>query len=93
MEFTNEEQRKIDELYGSGFKGIKPEDVPLIQKWEQHKTSLQMKRDAEIQAMNEENAARLAKIKQETEYAAETLKILRDKAVARYRGGVDGQTE
>ncbi len=93
MEFTNAEKRRIDELYGNDFQGVTPDDMPLVQRWEQHKAQLHVKRDAEIAALNEENAARLEKVKQEAEYAAETLKMLRDKAVARYERGHNEQAE
>lgn len=93
MEFTNEEKERINQLYGNDFKDITPDDVPLIQRWEQYKTMLSAETDAKIKALEEENKARREAIQEQVAYSAETLRILRDKAVARYERLSNGEEE
>lgn len=85
MSFTKAELSKIDSLYASDFANVTPEDVPLIIRWELDAYAANVEYDEKLKALKEESAARLAKVKKEAEYSAETLRILRDKAIARYR--------
>ncbi len=84
MEFTNSEKQRIDQIYGNDFQDVTPEDIPLIQKWEQHKATMAAMHSAEIKALEEQNAAKLAAIEAQAEYSMETLKELRRKAAQRY---------
>lgn len=85
MCFTKAELNKIDSLYASDFANVTPADVPLIIRWELDAYAANIEYDEKLKALKEESAARLAKVKKEAEYSAETLRILRDEAVARYR--------
>lgn len=85
MSFTKAELNKIDSLYANDFANVTPEDVPLIIRWELDAYAANIEYDEKLKALKEESAARLAKVKKEAEYSAETLRILRDEAVARYR--------
>lgn len=93
MEFTNEEKQRIDQIYGNDFKNATVEDIPLIQKWEEHKATLQAEQDAKLKAIEEEIAAKLKAITEQAEYSMNTLEILRDKAVERYERVSHGKEE
>lgn len=84
MDFTNEEKERINQLYGNDFKDIKPEDAQLIARWESWKATQEDEHRAKIEALEAESAARLEAAAEQAEYAMQTLKELRDAAVARY---------
>lgn len=91
MDFTNEEKDRINQLYGNDFKDIKPEDAPLIARWESWKATQEDEHKAKIEALRAESAARLESITQESNLAMKTLQELRDAAVARYERATDEQ--
>lgn len=72
MDFTNNEKRRINELYGTDFKGeMTPDDVKLIAAWEKYKLEqdaeyqLKRKEQEEITARKIELAEELADIARE----------------------------
>ena len=93
MDFTNEEKDRISRLYGNDFKDIKPEDAQLIARWESWKATQEDEHRAKIEALEAESAARLEAAQQQAEYAMQTLKELRDAAVARYERVSDESKE
>lgn len=84
-EFTIEERDRINILYGTEFTDATPDDVKLIQRWEEYRA----KTDAEFEARNDmlkaelEEKTRIAT--QQALYAMETLDELKEAALARLK--------
>lgn len=93
MQFTNEEKKRIDLLYGNDLKDVTPDDVQLIAKWERHKLELETEQNARILAISKENEARLSAIEKQAKLAMATLQEMRDAAIKRYEVIVNGKTE
>lgn len=85
-EFTNDEKHRIDMLYGTDFKDIKPEDAQLIARWEQFKATQNAELQAKLDAIAEESAAKVEQAKKTAEYARKNLADLKNKALARLEG-------
>lgn len=72
-EFTKEELHRIDVLYGTDFKDIKPEDASLIARWEQYKATQNAEVQARIAAIEKESKARINECKKTEKLARDIL--------------------
>lgn len=72
-EFTKEELHRIDLLYGTDFKDIKPEDASLIARWEKYKATQNAEVQARIAAIEKENKARINECKKTEKLARDIL--------------------
>lgn len=84
MDFTNEEKHRIDVLYGNDFDGITPEDMPLIQRWEQFKAIESAKVQAELQAIKDKAEADMEESKATAELSRSILKEKSERSKARW---------
>lgn len=82
-EFTKEELNRINILYGTDFKDIKPDDALIIGRFE----AMRAKQDAEFQkrleTMENESNARIKACEAEKRKALSNLKDLHNAAIAR----------
>lgn len=72
-EFTKEEIHRIDMLYGTDFKDIKPEDAPLIARWEKYKALQDEEAKARFAALERESKARINECKKTEKLARDIL--------------------
>ena len=84
MDFTNEEKHRIDVLYGNDFDGITPEDMPLIQRWEQFKAVEDAKVQAELQAIKDKAESEIEENKATAELSRSILKEKSERSKARW---------
>ena len=89
MDFTNEEKERINQLYGNDFKDIKPEDAMLIGRWEAWKALNDKGYQDEMKSVKDVSDEKLRSAKEQSAYAMETLRMLRDKAFKRYKAVKD----
>lgn len=78
-EFTKEEMHRIDMLYGTDFKDIKPEDAQLIARWEKYKATNNAEYELKKNALERETQA---KIELANEKQTVAIEILKAKAAA-----------
>ena len=83
MDFSNDEKRRIDVLYGTGFAGITPEDGALIARWEAYKAKTAEEYELKQQALYNETEAKIDHSRELVEQTISTLEELRNRAVAR----------
>lgn len=84
MEFTHAETDRINQLYGSDFKDVTPDDMPLITRWERYKALQEDTHKAEIEAIKTRTDAELEEMKATYEVARSNLDALCAKALERY---------
>ena len=83
MDFTNEEQERINQLYGTDFADIKPEDAQLIARWESWKATQESEHKAKTEAMEAEARAKVEQSKRIADEAIANLEELKNTALAR----------
>lgn len=84
MDFTNEEKERINQLYGTDFKDITPEDAQLIGRWEAWKATEDARYKAELKALQDEADLKMKNASALYEQARDNLTELHDKALARF---------
>lgn len=89
-DFTNDEKERINQLYGSDFEGITPDDAQLIARWEQAKTLVNAEYQAKQEALQEETQLRQAQSVELFEHAKANLQELHDIAIRRLEAFNDG---
>ena len=72
-EFTKEEMHRIDVLYGTDFKDIKPEDAQLIARWEKYKALQDEEAKARFAAIEKESEARVKEARKTAKLAQQQL--------------------
>ena len=72
-EFTKEEMHRIDVLYGTDFKDIKPEDAPLIARWEKYRALQEEEAKARFAAIEKESEARVKEARKTAKLAQQQL--------------------
>lgn len=72
-EFTKEELHRIDVLYGTDFKDIKPEDATLIARWEKYNALQQEEAKARIAAIEKEGETRAKEARKTAKLAQQQL--------------------
>lgn len=92
-EFTKEEIDRINLLYGTDFKDVTPDDVKLIQRWEQYATKNNEEMQAKFDLLKEENDERIKQARSLHTKAMKNLNELVKAAKARYERFDDGQEE
>lgn len=92
-EFTQAEKARIDELYGNDFEGITPEDMPLIQRYEQYKALNDARFKAEIEMMQKEADAKIAEAHETAVLARERLEERAQRSRERWEVLRNGQEE
>ena len=93
-EFTKTEMHRIDELYGTDFKGeISTDDVKLIQRYEQMKAKQDLKFKAEVEAMQAESQARIDEVRQTEQLARDILTAKAKASRERWERLRNGQEE
>ena len=87
-EFTNEEKNRIDELYATDFKDIKPDDVKLIARFERFMAKQEDEHMQRVEIMKKESQARIKAFEAEKKKALANLQELHDAAMAQYESMV-----
>ena len=82
-EFTKEEIERINVLYGTDFKDIKPNDALLIGRFEAAKAKDDEEFKARMQAISDESKATVKSYEAQKKQALANLKELHDAALAR----------
>lgn len=90
MEFTNEEKERINQLYGTDFKDITPDDALLIGRWEAWKATQESEHRAKIEALKTESDIKAQYAQEEHEKAMNDLQELYDAALKRLEMIEDG---
>ena len=96
MEFpdmTNEQKERLDLLYGNDFKGVTPDDIPLIIAWERHDAVNDAEFQNRQQLLREELETRLEASKKAAQESYTRLQELHDAAMNRYKAVEYGKTE
>ena len=83
MDFTNAEKERINQLYGNDFADIKPEDAPLIARWEQMNALREAKFQEQVKAIEAETAAKIEAANERATQAMGNLKELHARALER----------
>lgn len=89
-EFSKAELERINQLYGSDFEGITPDDAMLIGRWEAHKARRDEEFRAKVKALETEAAARIENNNTITEQAFANLNELHERALAHLERVEDG---
>lgn len=89
-EFTKTELERINQLYGTDFEGITPDDAMLIGRWEAHKARRDEEFRAKMKAFEDEAAARIENSNAITVQAFENLNELHERALAHLERVEDG---
>lgn len=89
-EFTKAEIERINQLYGSDFKDITPDDATLIARWETQKALKSAEFKAREEALMTEMQAKVEQSQALYEQAAANLRELHDIAVRRLEAFDDG---
>lgn len=89
MDFTQEEKERINQLYGTDFKDITPDDALLIGRWEAWKATQNSEHQAKISAIKAESVQNLINSKMIANKAMEDLETLTKIAQQRL-GAIDG---
>lgn len=89
-EFTKAEIERINQLYGSDFEGITPDDATLIARWETQKALKSAEFKAREEALMAEMQAKVEQSQALYEQAAANLRELHDIAVRRLEAFDDG---
>ena len=84
MDFTNDEQERINFLYGNDFEDITPDDAKLICRWEAWKATEEAKNSAEMEALKSRTEAKISEFEKQSAEASALLRELRDKARERF---------
>ena len=92
-DFTQAEKTRINELYASDFTGVTPNDIPLIQKYEQFKAVNEARFKAEIEAMQKEANAKAAEAHETAELARQLLEERAQRSRERWERLRYGQEE
>ena len=90
-DFTKEELHRIDYLYGTDFKDIKPEDAPLIGRFEAERAKQDAEFQKHLQTMQDEANAKIKACEAEKKQALANLKELHDAAIARLESLENGK--
>ena len=72
-ELTKDEMHRIDVLYGTDFKDIKPEDASLIARWEKYKALQDEEAKARFAAIEKESEARVKEARKTAKLAQQQL--------------------
>ena len=83
MDFTQEEKERINQLYGTDFKDITPEDALLIGRWEAWKATQESEHQAKIEAIKAETELKLKQSETEFAQAMRNLNELHQAALKR----------
>ena len=83
MDFTNAEKERINQLYGTDFENITPEDALLIGRWEAWKATQESEHQAKMKAIEDEAAARMEATRAQHKQAMDNLAELHAMAIAR----------
>ena len=81
-EFTKAELERINQLYGTDFEGITPQDALLIGRWEAHKARQDEEFKAQMQAYADEAQARIEANSEQAQQAFANLNELHERALA-----------
>lgn len=84
-DFTKEEMRRIDVIYGDELKSATDADIPLIAKWESYQAEQRVMESERVKAMRAESAARVADSKAVSDLARENLREQQEAAMRRYQ--------
>ena len=90
MDFTNEEKERINQLYGTDFKDITPEDAALIGRFEAWKATQESEHQAKMKAIEDEMQAHVEAAQAQHEQAMNNLAELHAMAIARLERLQDG---
>ena len=90
-EFTNEEKNRIDELYATDFKDIKPNDVKLIARFERFMAKQEDEHIQHIEIMKKESEALIKANEAQKKKALANLQELHDAAIARLENIENGK--
>lgn len=90
MDFTNAEKERINQLYGTDFKDITPEDALLIGRFEAWKATQESEHQAKMKALEDEATARMEATQAQHEQAMNNLAELHAMAIARLERIEDG---
>ena len=82
-EFTKAEIERINQLYGTDFKDITPDDAMLIGRFEANKALQKDEHRAKLEAIQAESENRMRICEEEHKQAMGNLKALQAKALAR----------
>lgn len=82
-DFTKEDRERLDYLYGTDFKDIKPEDALLIARFETKRAQEDSEFKKHIELMENESKARIQACEAEKKQALANLQELHDAAIAR----------
>ena len=82
-DFTKDELHRIDYLYGTDFKDIKPEDALLIGRFEAERAKQDAEFQKHLQTMQDEANAKIKACESEKRKALANLKELHNAAIAR----------
>ena len=83
MDFTQEEKERINQLYGTDFKDITPDDAMLIGRWEAGKATQESEHQAKIEAIKAETELKLQQSETEFAQAMSNLNELHQAALKR----------
>ena len=89
-EFTKAEIERINQLYGTDFEGITPEDAPLIARWETARALKSAESKAREEALMAEMQANVEQSQALYEQAASNLQELHEAALKRLEVFNDG---
>ena len=89
MDFTQEEKERINQLYGTDFKDITPDDALLIGRWEAWKATQESEHQAKLDAIKAESEENLNNSKMIADKAMDDLQTLTNMAIERL-GAIDG---
>lgn len=84
FDFTNEEKHRLDVLYGEDFQNITPNDMPLIQRYEQYKAQNNAILQAKLDAQKEETQAYIEEMQKNEALARQIMQDKANQAKARY---------
>lgn len=83
-EFTKEEMHRIDVLYGTDFKDIKPEDAMLIARWEKYRALQDEEAKARFAVIEKEGETRAKEARKTAKLAQQQLTEQANAAMQRF---------
>lgn len=86
MDFTQAEKERINQLYGTDFQDITPDDALLIGRWEAWKAVNESEHQAKLDAIKAESEQKLEQSQAQYELAMQNLEELHTLALERYKG-------
>ena len=81
--FTQEELARINQLYGTDFVDITPDDASLIGRWEARKALKDSEHEAKLKTYKEDSRAKIEDSKRIADKAISNLEELKNAAIAR----------